>query len=310
MYTIEVMGRVAIIIVNWNTGRRLADCLFALHEISDRGLIAPVVVVDNQSTDDSFARGEEVCDGTLPVTLVRAEKNLGFARGNNRGLAALNTAVSERAHILLLNPDTRVLDGALGEMVKVLERRENIGVVGAHLLNPDGSTQASVRKLPTWQVLLFMLLRLQRLRPQAKMWLEYMMGDFDYEFEAEVEQVMGACILIRSDAWLVVGELDEDFSPYWFEDVDLCQRVLEAGYQTWYTPEAKVIHYGGVSFHQVVGLKRTWPWVKNTLVYAHKHLGWPTTALLTLFAPGSLFLALFGFGSRRRQQESNRERLS
>lgn len=310
MYTIEVMHSVAIIIVNWNTGRRLADCLKALHELSDRDLIAQAVVVDNQSTDNSCEFGKAACDGTLPVTFLQLDDNLGFARGNNLGIEALSVLVKKKSHILFLNPDTQVQDGALRELNSFFDRYSKTGVVGAHLLNPDKSTQPSVRQLPSWQVLTFMLLRLQRLMPNAKIWREYMMSDFNYEQEVEVEQVMGACMLVRQSVWTLVGELDIGFSPYWFEDVDYCKRVLEADYQVWYAPEARVIHYGGVSFHQVVGLKRTWPWVRNTVVYASRHLGWMTTMWLGLLVPVSLLLSFLGLESRRQQRIINKNRLS
>ncbi|MAF80829.1 glycosyl transferase [bacterium] len=276
---------VAIVIVNWNTGQLLAKCLESIQAANDHHLISAVLVVDNDSHDDSLAQAKAVATDPR-IQFIAPGANLGFAGGNQAGVAVL---ADSDAHILLLNPDTEIHDGTLTGMLAALNDKQ-AGIVGAKLQNPDGTHQESVRRFPTLINFLFLWFKLRRLLPGARSWSRYMMREFDYSSTQVVDQVMGAAFLVRRQVWDQLGGLDDGFFV-WFEEVDLCKRAKAAGWQTVYTPKPRVTHYGGVSFNQLVGINRTKPWIKSSLRYIRKHtpLAWP---LFLLLAPFALALAL------------------
>ena len=280
------MTKVDVVIVNWNTGSLLAKCLASLSHLPERTLIGRVIVVDNNSSDDSIGQAEALAS-PLAITFFKLKENIGFARGNNVGIRKL----TGQHHLLLLNPDTEVQPGALRELVEALGELSQAGIVGAKLLNSDRTDQPSVRRFPKLINFIWLALKINRLWPGAKSWSDYMQTSFDYSKRQAVDQVMGAVFLIRAEARQAIGLLDENFWV-WFEEVDYCQRAASAGWQTWYVPEATVIHHGGVSFKQLVGLKRAWLWTVSSIQYAHKHLGWLAAVVLIALAPLGLLMAL------------------
>jgi hypothetical protein len=259
--------KIAIIIVNWNTGECLADCLRSLAKLPEKDLIEEVTVIDNASRDRSIAAAKQAVSdtGNRPaVRFIMNKRNAGFAAANNIGLRRLEQRGSQ-AHVLLLNPDTVALPGLLSGMLEVFKKSERIGIVGPKLLNADQTLQPSVRYFPRGKEMALYMLKLGSQVKEAKI---------DYGQEQVVPQVMGAIFLIRRECWQQVGQLDEGYFV-WFEEVDYCRRAYELGWQVWYTPRAYGIHLGGVSFRQVVGIQKNWPWLKSMLRYARKHLSAP-----------------------------------
>ncbi|MEK7557437.1 MAG: glycosyltransferase family 2 protein [Patescibacteria group bacterium] len=263
------MEKITIAIVNWNTGKLLAECLKSLLTLpqDERGIIDTVVVVDNASSDHSLQYARQAVAPGDPVLFIEQGENIGFARGNNIVLSQF----AGGRHILLLNPDTKVLPGSIRALSKALERNPQAGIVGPKLLNADNSLQSSVRAFPSWLTLAFYLFKLNRLLPNSRAWRQYLQKDFDYSREQTTSQVMGAAFLIRNETLQAVGLLDEAFW-IWFEEVDYCKRAADAGWQVLYTPTAKIIHYGGVSFGQWGGWKRYIEFMRSAAHYAGKHL--------------------------------------
>lgn len=287
------MTQVVIIIVNWNTGALLARCVRAIARLPERGAVSRVLVVDNASRDRSLVQAQVAvgqAGNQPPVNFIKLEKNVGFARGNNLALERVR-AMDHQGPVLLLNPDTEVQPGAVSALLAALARHDRVGIVGPLLLNEDRSVQPSVRAFPTLGVLLFMFLKLHRLVPHAALWQQYMRSEFDYTRESAVDQVMGAALLIRGETLREIGPLYPRFY-LWFEEVDWCQRARAAGWEVWFTPEAKVIHHGAVSFSQLVGPARAWPWIMSSLHYARKHLGWGAVMVLAILAPVALLLSV------------------
>ncbi|MCH8748228.1 glycosyltransferase [Patescibacteria group bacterium] len=134
------MTKVDVVIVNWNTGSLLAKCLASLSHLPERTLIGRVIVVDNNSSDDSIGQAEALAS-PLAITFFKLKENIGFARGNNVGIRKL----TGQHHLLLLNPDTEVQPGALRELVEALGELSQAGIVGAKLLNSDRTDQSSVQ---------------------------------------------------------------------------------------------------------------------------------------------------------------------
>jgi len=225
---------VSIIIVNWNTRQMLAECLASLYA-SIAGANYDVWVVDNASSDGSL----EMLRTDFPkVNLIANASNVGFARANNQAIAA-----STGRYVLLFNSDALLTPGALEALLAVAESHPRAGIVGACLLNPDGTFQASFTNFPgLWQEFLILtgLGRLLRGR-----WYPSH-GPHAGEAPRPVDYVEGACMLGRRDAIQAVGGLDEGYFMY-AEDVEWCYVMRQHGWQVWYQPAARITHFGGGS---------------------------------------------------------------
>lgn len=278
------MQKVAVIIVNWNTDEYLAKCLRSLGESADSELIEEVIVVDNNSSDRSIIKAKQVVGERLNkprVRFVQNDKNVGFAAANNIGLERVRQ-MEDSLHVLLLNPDTEIVSGMITHLVEILAREEKAGIVGAQLFNSDKSLQKSVRHFPTKREIVMYMLKLGRLVKEE---------EIDYEKEQRVDQVMGASLLIRNRVIDEVGRLDERFFV-WFEEVDYCKRTKDKGWDVWYTPHAKCLHKGGVSFGQLVGLRKTLPWLKSLIRYTDKHMGGSMLVMIYMLMPINILLSL------------------
>lgn len=223
----------SIIIVNWNTCELLANCLTSIYEtIGD--LRCEVFVVDNASTDGSAAM---VRERYPQVWLIENAENVGFARANNQAIAA-----SRGRYVMLLNPDTKVDVGAPETLVAFMEARPQAGACGPLLRNADGSLQPSCHPLLSPWREFWRLVFLDRLLPRAT----YPMARWDREQPRRVEVIKGACLLLRREALDQVGPLDGRYFMY-TEEMDLCHRIAQVGWQLWWVPAAEVIHYGAAS---------------------------------------------------------------
>jgi GT2 family glycosyltransferase len=224
----------SILIVNWNTRELLRDCLNSIYETVE-GLAFDVIVVDNNSGDGS----QEMVRQQFPqVQLIENAANVGFARANNQAIAA-----SRGRYVLLLNSDTIVQPGALRAMLTYADGYPDVGVVGAHLLNADGSFQASHTRFPTLRREFLILSGLGRLLfgrwyPSHSPEQSRAVADADY--------VEGACMLARREAVDQVGGLDEGYFMY-AEEVDWCFSMRRAGWRVVYLPQARIVHLGGAS---------------------------------------------------------------
>lgn len=228
---------VSVIIVTWNTRGLLLDCLSALYEQSFTQSW-DVWVVDNASTDNTPAA---VRRQYPQVNLIECSENKGFASGNN---LALHHAKGKYA--LLLNPDTRVSPGAIQELFDFIETHPQAGAAGPYLLNPDQTLQQSCYPFPTLSREFWRLFHLDFLVPSAV----YLMPRWDPTQPRLVDTLQGACLILRTEALNQVGLFDPNFFMY-TEEIDLCYRLNEAGWQRFWVPTARVVHYGGQSTRQV-----------------------------------------------------------
>jgi GT2 family glycosyltransferase len=175
------------------------------------------------------------------VKLIENAENAGFARANNQGIGA-----AAGRYVLLLNPDTVVHPGALAALVAFMDAHPAAGACGARLLNADGSLQPACHPMLTPGREFWRLLFLDRLWPRAT----YPMARWDTITPRRVEVIKGACLLLRHTSLDQVGPLDEDYFMY-TEEVDLCYRLAQAGWELWYVPAAVVTHFGEASSRQV-----------------------------------------------------------
>lgn len=244
------MKTLSVIIINYNTGDLLRKCLQSIKETTKNfeNPSTEVIVIDNASTDEGIGDIKSTTlrlrSGQASIGSIENKVNVGFAKAVNQGIQK-----SSGEYILLLNPDTAVIPNALKTLVNFAEETPDAGVVGARLLNQDGSIQPSVFHFPTiW-------------RAVREFWLGQEGTYSKYTPEGDkpimVDAVVGAAFLITPEARKRVGLLDERYFMY-FEDLDYCRRICEAGLSVYYLPSAKVYHeHGGVT--RTVGVNaRRW----------------------------------------------------
>ncbi len=228
------MFDVSIIVVNWNTRQLLRDCIDSILRHSE-GYSVEIVVVDNHSSDGSV---EMVREQYPQVLLIANEENTGFARANNQGVRA-----ASGRYVLLLNSDAMLTPGALRSLMELAASNPRIGMVGAQLIYPDGSFQASFTRIPTLRQEFLILSGLGRLL-YGRTYPSF--GPEESAGPQPAGYVEGACMLAPRSAYLGVGGLDEGYFMY-AEDVDLCFAMHRGGWQVWYQPEARIIHLGSAS---------------------------------------------------------------
>jgi GT2 family glycosyltransferase len=226
-----------IIVVTWNSEEFIRNCLDSIF-LSLGNFSCEVIVVDNNSSDETAKIVEQLYP---QVNMIQNKKNLGYAKANNQGI---EEATGE--YILLLNPDTQVLEDALSLMCEFMEENQKIGALGPKLLNPDKSIQSSCREFPTFFTLVWEFFGLSRLFPKSKIFGRWRMGYFNFDKTREVDQPMGSCLMLRSETLDDVGIFDENFGMF-FNDADLCFRIKKSGWKICFYPEAKVIHHKGAS---------------------------------------------------------------
>lgn len=233
------------ILVNYNAGDELRR---ALQSIADEmhGRSWEAVVVDNASVDDSRLI---VAEFAPMVSLVANSENVGFARAVNQGLS-----LTAATRVLIMNPDCRLVAGAIATLNAELDAHEFCAIVGPRILNPDGSVQGSARGDPDMLTGLFGRTGpLGRLMPWAGIARRNVVSDAAIRSghpSVVVDWLSGACILTRRDALAKVNGFDERYFLYW-EDADLCRRLRAAGYHVRFVPGATAIHRVGHSSRTV-----------------------------------------------------------
>ena len=275
---------VSVIIVNLNTRDLLRGCLISLRD-NPQDVSMEVLVFDNGSTDGSI---EMVRTEFPAVRLTLNETNEGFARPNNEGMRE-----SAGRHVLLLNSDTVVQDNAIGKLVRFLDEHPNAGACGPKLVYPDGRLQPSVKGFPTLWSLACDMLFLDKLFPGSALFGRAEAATFPYNETREVDHLMAAVFLVRRDALLQCGLLDERFSIY-YNDMDWCYRFRQAGWAIFYVQEARVIHYLGQTTKNV---NRNFQFLEemhdNRLLFYQKRYGrWSVSAAKCLLALGYMLRAV------------------
>jgi len=233
------MLKLSIIIVNYNTKGFLRELLNSLYETKCH-FSFEIIVVDNNSQDGS----SEMLHKDYPqVRVINNDKNVGFARANNLGIR-----LSKGEYILLLNPDTKIIDDSLQKLVSFLDAHAEAAVVAGRVVYPDLTDQGVARMFPTPMNAIFGRNSLfTRFFPHNKYSGRYLASRRHQSDEPfEVDWVSGACLMARKSVLEEVGLLDEGFFMYW-EDADLCYRIKQKGWKIYCVPGAMVVHYEGKS---------------------------------------------------------------
>ncbi len=274
------VDRISVVIVNWNAGAALRDCLESLTACHP-GLELELVLVDNASTDSSLEMAQAAWPG---LRLVRNPDNRGFAAAVNQGLAVTDRSCP---FVLLLNPDTRFSADTLGPLLAFMEGRPQAAAVGPLILGSDNRLQRGCRRRePSAWGMLCRSLGLDLVFPTSRLFAGHIYGHVPPEHTIEVDSLSGSFMLIRRVALESVGGLDERFFMY-AEDLDWCRRAREAGWKLYYHPAVSVQHLRAVSSRQRP-LGRLWDLNFTACQYVRKHLG----GILSAPARLVLYLAL------------------
>ncbi len=267
----------SVIIPNWNGRNLLEDCLISLDKQGFK--ISEIILVDNASTDGSAA---EIKKDFPQVTLFTNKENAGFSKGQN-----IASTIAQGKYLFFLNSDTIVMDNNLLAMISYLEKHEHVGILGARLLNPNGSKQLSAGKFYTFVNFIIMLLggeKLGLLRSSPKR-------------ICVVDWVMGASLLIRKKLFEKIGKFDEHFFMY-VEDMELCFRVRKSGYQVVFYPDITIFHEERGSSNKSFAILSIY---KGILYFYKKHKSYLQYVVVKyLFVIKAFFAVILGIVSGRK----------
>jgi GT2 family glycosyltransferase len=281
----EAAPEVSIVIVNWNTKDLLRNCLNSIAEQTRQ--VHEILVVDNASTDGS---ADMVRQEFPDITLIANSANRGFAAANNQAIA-----VARGRYVLLLNPDTVILDQAIDKMIDWCDEHPDVGCAGCQVMMSDTEIQQTCFADPTPFALLVAETGLARVFSRSSVFGRARYSSWDRRREMEVDVVSGMFMLIPRPVLDQVGFLDESFFVY-AEEADLCRRIRQAGFRCVFTPVARIVHLdGGGKSSDQISVKMHVQLQKSLLIYTTKHYGLVGLPLVktTFIASRTLRYALF-----------------
>jgi GT2 family glycosyltransferase len=277
------MRRAAVVIVTYNSADVLPGCLDSLPRGAEGVELAEVVVADNASKDDSAAIAEKA-----GVTVVRVGRNAGYAAAINAGIAALD--LDRLDGVYVLNPDCRLRPGAIAPLLDCL-REPGRGIAVPYMVNPDGTLQPSLRRMPTVGRALAEAVVGGGLAGRIGKLGELVTDPRDYAEPGAFAWATGAAMLLSPQVIREVGPWDESFLLY-SEETDYCLRAADLGYATWYEPASVIEHIGGDS--GVNPMLASMLVVNKVRLYRRRHGPVPGTAYFLAVLAGEAVRALAG----------------
>ncbi len=274
----------AVVIVSYNVSDLLRRCLTTVFASNDDKFFK-VCVVDNCSNDDSVSM---VRREFPEAVLIANQRNNGYPAANNQGLRKLGVTGEECSekprYCLLLNPDTEVPPEAFSTLIDYLDQNQDVGVVGPKLVMLDGKLDLACRRaFPSPEVSFYRMSGLSRLFSGSSRFGRYNMTFLDMDQLAEVDSVVGAFMMVRTDALEAVGLMDERFWMYG-EDLDWAKRIKDAGWRVIYNPAVTVLHVKRASSRQ--NPRAQLEFYRAMLIFYYKHYRdktmWPFHWLIVL----------------------------
>jgi N-acetylglucosaminyl-diphospho-decaprenol L-rhamnosyltransferase len=233
---------VAVVVVNYNSGRHLKNCLASLGRCNGSTRDFSVYIYDNGSTDNSVNTAQHAFP---QMHFIRGHTNVGFAQAANRVIRKIQSR-----YIVLVNPDVVVLPGTIENMAGFMDNHPECGILGGEIISPVGYSQHTCRRFPDYRNVLFGRRSvMRRLLPNNTGSRTYLYLDLDTSRPQQVDFVEGSLMLVRRKALEDTGLFDERYFLY-VEDADLCYRMKQRGWQTWWLPQTYAIHFRGETFRQ------------------------------------------------------------
>ena len=275
--------KLSVIIVNYNVEYFLDQCLSSV-KIAMENIDGETIVVDNDSIDGS---NDMVIEKYPEVKLIANKKNVGFSIANNQGI---NDAQGE--YVLLLNPDTVVEHDTFEKVIKFMDETPDAGALGVKMLDGSGNfLPESKRGLPTPSTAFYKMFGISALFPQSKRFARYHLGHLDKNKIHKVEVLPGAFMLLRKKTLDKVGLLDESFFMYG-EDIDLSYRIILGGYNNYYFPETRIIHYKGESTKKS-SVNYVLVFYNAMVIFAKKHFTQKNAKLFTSLINIAIYFRAF-----------------
>ncbi|HMQ79144.1 MAG TPA: glycosyltransferase family 2 protein [Ignavibacteria bacterium] len=224
---------ISIVIANWNTKELIEDCINSIFNSTPLNeMDYEVIIIDNASADGSRKYLRSIKN---KITLIENDTNVGYAKACNQGMK-----IAKGRYVLLLGSDTIMKPGTLRTCSEFLDTTPGAGAVSCKLLNPDGSTQNSLKKFPKLKNAFYTYLSFDKLNR------EYDMSGFEYNTTCTAQQAAATFLMIRRDLLEKISYFDESYRIL-YNDVDLCSRIWKAGYKIYFLHTASIIHYGSHS---------------------------------------------------------------
>jgi GT2 family glycosyltransferase len=252
--------KASIIIVNFNTGEYLRNCIEGILK-GNTDILEKIVIVDNNSSDNSLQSIKSFSDKLL---VVKNNLNLGFAKACNIGAQKCNSEF-----LIFLNPDTIVDIQQLQKTLKFIEEnpQKKIGVCGVRQINEYGETSRHCCKHPNILNFISLSIGLHKILKNSS----HVMEAWNHDSSRNVEHVIGSCYFIRNKIFKELNGFDERFYLY-YEDLDLSTRVRLAGWNIYYYADAKIQHFCGGSSRNVVDI-RLFRSIQSKIIFIDKYYG-------------------------------------
>ncbi len=278
----------SIIIVNYCTYGLTKQAIKSVIN-KDHSFSYEIYVVDNASNDGSLEKLQKDFANYVDEGLIKFivnNQNRGFAHANNLALKQ-NTA----RYVLLLNSDTVILNNCLNKCIKYMEGDSSIGALGCKVILPDGSLDKACRRsFPTFSVSFYRMAWLSHLFSKSKRFGRYNLTYMDENETYEVDSLVGAFMVVRSDAIRQVGLLDEKFFMYG-EDIDWCYRIKSRGWKIMYYGDAEILHYKGGSNKSLEKARLINEFYRSMYLFYNKHYRDNYPFIITLIT----YMGIWGF---------------
>jgi len=281
---------ISIIIVSWNCCEDLRNCLQSIFHTATH-LKLEVIVIDNASRDDSASM---VRNEFPNVQLIENKENRGFAAANNQGLK-----ISKGRYLLLLNPDTILLDDVLKKTLCIAEEYPRVAVLGCQVMESKEKIQKTCFAFSGPLNLFLIAMGLPRLFPKSHFFGRPEISWWDRTTERFVDVVSGMYMLVRREALQEVGSMDEAYFVY-AEEADWCFRFWQAGWKCMFTPEARILHVdGGGKSTRLIATRMFVQREKSTVIFNRKNLGYPAflSAKAIFILSNTIRLLVWGWGA-------------
>lgn len=233
----------SIVIVTWNAEDEIEACLNSIIRYN-KDIPIEIIVIDNASKDKTRNILKNYAVQTDFIKVILNDDNKGFTLANNQGIK-----IAQGDFILLLNPDTKVTENALIKLIEQLATSGTMGAIAPQLLNEDHTIQPSVRTFPRYWDMFCELTLLSKIFPMSRIFARWKMNYFNHNEIDEVEQPMAAALMIKKNVMDKVNGFDERYKMF-FNDVDLCKSIVDAGYKIYFYPDSKIFHIKGASIYK------------------------------------------------------------
>jgi hypothetical protein len=254
-----------IVIVNWNSGQQLVECLSSLSNSlqSTDFILSKCIVVDNASSDQSADIPREV---PYPLEIIKNQDNKGFAFASNQGATLGSSPL-----ILFLNPDIKLFAESISKAVLYMNElgSESIGILGIQLVDSHGSVHLNAARFPTLKSFLYQMMGFDRLWP--KRFPSMVMTEWDHRESKVVDHVEGSFYLVRRKVFDDLKGFDERFFMY-LEDLDFSLRAAQAGWKSFYLANNQAYHQGGGTTSPIKA-RRLYYYLHSQVLYSAKHFG-------------------------------------